>query len=1764
MKIIRITSLLFFLVLLLLAHRTDAQCNIVLDAVVTDESCFGYQDGNIDLTYSGGTAPYQFEWSNGDTNEDLLTLVPGTYTVTVSYGAGCSATLSRTVEAIPEVLFSYLNDDGIISCQNPTTEITATATGGTEPYTFEWSNGVFGNVLSSAVVQTYTVTVTDAHGCTVTSQGSVSMSPTYPVADAGPDEIFASCATAPNLVGGSGSSQGPNFAYEWSTFTGIFDYGVDIHQPVIEVTHFGFYTLTVTSLVEGCSVVDHIVVWADNTFPSISIVPPANLSCNQSHVVIEAPNTSTGPQYTYEWTTPNGHIVLGGNTLQVTVDAPGLYELKVTDNNLGCSRKNGVTVIESFVVDAGPDQGLPCGNGQITLSGTAPNAPGSQLTYLWTSANGHIVSGANTLNPVVDQAGDYLLTVTNTLDGCTKTDVMTVHPGTLVPAQDISILDVSCTGQLGGIWLNMNQGQAPYDYEWSNGSVQPALINITIGTYTATITDALGCQYYAEAEVKDTSTITVDLDVTHPTCQNPFGGAIDLTVTGIFGPFEYQWSTGDTAEDISGLGVGPHTVTITYAGGTCSDEYSVNLISGATYTLSANITHASCTNQNDGAIDLSVNGNFTPPLSYIWFDGTTQQDKQNLGPGSYIVFVSDANNCLASETYVVNLGFGLTQSGIVTDASCDGACTGSIDVTVTGGLPPLEYAWSPGNTTQDLNLLCAGTYTLTVYDGAGCSAVQPYIVQEDPSGIVIQLTPTDATCNGNDGSINLTVTGGQPAYTYLWSSGPTTQDVNGLVSGVYSVTVTDALGCTNESGVFVGQTSNMTLSATPQGTNCAGGCNGSIDLTVVGTGPFIYAWSDGYIFEDHPNLCAGTYTVTVQDALGCTKTLSVTVQNNSTMDVTGVVTPVLCSGANTGAINLSVTGGTPGYTFDWSQGSTTEDIGNLPAGTYTVTVTDQLNCTITQIFQVPGSSAIQVNASVSPNICFGTLQGWINLTITGGNPGYVFDWEHIPGANNTEDQNNLAAGTYSVTVTDASGCTQSATAVVSESQQLQLSDVVTNPLCSGGSTGSINLTVSGGTVPYVYAWTVGLTGPVFTNAQDPANLVADTYKVVVTDAGGCTASDVYTLTDPAPLQINIVSLANNCLEETLSGPALPGANYAWTGPNSFTASTQVVSVAAAGPYTLTLTDINGCTATAEYVVNLLASGSCGAIQGKLYYDTDESCTFTNNEAGLAGWIVRAEGAADTLYSVTDANGQYRIDVPLGIYAVKILVPNGLWGICTNAVPVDISSQGQIVAGGDFGAQAMFFCPALEVNLGVDKLRRCFDNNFYQVQYCNKGTQKATDAFVTVALDPFLTPVGSSMPYTDLGSNVFRFEVGDVAVGDCGNISLEVFVNCNAVLGQTHCTEASAYPDTLCMPPGAGWSGASLGVSSICQPDSLRFMITNQGGVNMTTGLNYIVVEDGVMFRSSLSDPLAAGEAMEIVVPANGSTWRLEVAQEPNHPSGAERVGLSVEGCTSNSSFSTGFVNQFPQSDEAPALDRNCTPNKGSFDPNDKHSDPVGFGVERFVRPGTEIEYKIRFQNTGTDTAFNVRILDTLSSWLDPASIRFGASSHPYQYNLTGEGVVHFNFNDIALPDSNTNEAASHGFVVFTIRHIAEAPLETLIENKASIYFDFNEPIVTNTTWLRLDTKFLTVSAWQPNMPLAAIKASPNPFRDETLLEISGLERESNLRLQVFDLNGMLLAEQESSSSSFQLQATNWPTGLYTFRVLQSGKLVGAGKLVVQE
>jgi uncharacterized repeat protein (TIGR01451 family) len=461
------------------------------------------------------------------------------------------------------------------------------------------------------------------------------------------------------------------------------------------------------------------------------------------------------------------------------------------------------------------------------------------------------------------------------------------------------------------------------------------------------------------------------------------------------------------------------------------------------------------------------------------------------------------------------------------------------------------------------------------------------------------------------------------------------------------------------------------------------------------------------------------------------------------------------------------------------------------------------------------------------------------------------------------------------------------------------------------------------------------------------------------------------------------------------------------------------------------------------------------------------------------------------------------------------------------------------------------------------LRRCFSNNTYFVNYCNSGTTDAEGVFVVVHLDPFLSLVSATIPYIDLSNNYYRFDVGDVGAGDCGTFLLGIAVSCNAQLGQTHCTEAIIYPDSLCTPLNPMWSGALVQLRSQCTPgDSLRFILKNVGSGDMTESLKYVVIEDHVMLMQATGSPLGVGDSVIVAVPANGSTWRVEAIQASFAPIQSNPV-LSVEGCTSSQSFSTGFVNQFPNADEDPWWDIDCTPNIGSFDPNDKQGFPVGVAAAHYIKPGTELEYLIRFQNTGTDTAFNVVIVDTLSAWLDVASLRAGASSHAYEMNIYGAGILRLSFPNILLPDSNTNEPASHGFIRFNIDHKKNAPLETVIENQAAIYFDFNEPIFTNTTFHRLGENFLVSGIFTPKNPDISVQVQPNPSSGEAQIQVKGLERHTPLRLRVYDLQGSLMLDKTSQGPVLQLSEKGWPSGVYLYQLDQDGQSLGAGKLLIK-
>ncbi|MEM8527806.1 MAG: T9SS type A sorting domain-containing protein, partial [Bacteroidota bacterium] len=456
------------------------------------------------------------------------------------------------------------------------------------------------------------------------------------------------------------------------------------------------------------------------------------------------------------------------------------------------------------------------------------------------------------------------------------------------------------------------------------------------------------------------------------------------------------------------------------------------------------------------------------------------------------------------------------------------------------------------------------------------------------------------------------------------------------------------------------------------------------------------------------------------------------------------------------------------------------------------------------------------------------------------------------------------------------------------------------------------------------------------------------------------------------------------------------------------------------------------------------------------------------------------------------------------------------------------------------------CAIMQIDLSATRLRRCFDDNIYYINYANYGAETAENAYAEIQLSPLISYVSSSLPAEELGDNLYRFDLGNVEGGRSGNFQIQVEVSCEASLGQTHCSTANIYPNQPCNPSG-NWSGAEVSLEAKCTEEEVAFSITNTGTGDMNESRSYITIEDVVMW--SMGDfKLKIGESQEFRLPKNGSTYRLQAEQVENYPLKSQ-PSIALEGCGTNESgtFSMGFINQFPLDEDDPSIAIDCQENVGSFDSNDKSATPLGIGVNHILAQNTDIEYKIRFQNTGTDTAFTVVILDTLSPLLDTASIQLGVSSHPYSYELLNSRIMKFTFPNIMLPDSSINILASEGFVQFRIAQHPNLSNGSLVQNSATIYFDFNDSITTNTFQHVIGDALGEVISETQQFAIERhpVTVAPNPYTNHTTISLAG-QPQHNLQIEVYDQLGRLRLVKPMKNNQVTLNEDFLNKGYYFF------------------
>ena len=567
------------------------------------------------------------------------------------------------------------------------------------------------------------------------------------------------------------------------------------------------------------------------------------------------------------------------------------------------------------------------------------------------------------------------------------------------------------------------------------------------------------------------------------------------------------------------------------------------------------------------------------------------------------------------------------------------------------------------------------------------------------------------------------------------------------------------------------------------------------------------------------------------------------------------------------------------------------------------------------------------------------------------------------------------------------------------------------------------------------------------------------------------------------------------------------------------------------------------------------------VTGNVYYDLNEDCQPQTDEYGLQNWLVKVSNGDQLYYGLTDDAGNYQIAVEEGSYTLSLILLNEYWQSCGNDHPITLSGAYDTVSI-DFPVQSAIDCPLLTVDISAPFLRRCFESR-YSVSYRNDGTQMAEDAQIEVILDEALSLIDTTYPLTQQFGNSYWFDLGDLDVGESGMFYIDVMVDCDStVLGQTHCSEAHIYPDELCLPMD-DWSGASVELDANCSGDSILFVIKNVGDVP-TASLGYVIIVDDVILYTGGFDGLSPLDSIVIVEPVTGEMLRLESDQEPGHP-GYSSPSVSVEGCglVDNSELSLGYLTQYAEDDGNPFVSIDCQQNIGSFDPNDKRGFPAGYQEAHYIEENLDLEYLIRFQNTGTDTAFRVVIRDTLSEWLDVRDLTLGATSHDCEMEIYEDGIVKFIFDDIYLPDSTTNEAASHGFVKFRIAQMPDNPHGSVIYNRAAIYFDFNEPVITNQTWhtVGLDIDSMVVSVSNIYDEDMAVEIIPNPFQTATTFIISSEQTLGESLFQLYDGQGRLVREEVFSGNTLEFARQDLQSGLYFYKIINKEKLIIGGKLI---
>ncbi len=913
----------------------------------------------------------------------------------------------------------------------------------------------------------------------------------------------------------------------------------------------------------------------------------------ESGAPVAAPGFLGGGLYSFDPLPSDGALINPTTGVLSSTVIGATYSVKYSVNGPFCEANSTVTVtvdssdIVAFTIDPF------CSSSSSSAPITEPGFAGGGVYGFFTTPSDQAT--INAVSGIISNASpltSYNIVYTSPAGACQTSDSTSVT--TLdSPVLTGTVIDSECGESIGSIDVSISAGIAPYTVSWSNLATTEDLSGLAAGSYTITVTDAQNCVIDSAFTIINSNQPELVFDVTDATC-GATNGAINLTINNGVGPYEILWTPGDlTTEDLSALPAGTYSVEVTDLTSTCDVAGSaiVNFEGAPQATF---VAENSLCGQSVGSIDLTVTGG-TSPIIHNWSNGETTEDINNLVAATYTDTISDANGCSTIVSVNIINENQFTLSSTVVNPTCADTASGSIDLTVNGGDSPFSFNWTPNNTnvTEDVTGLSAGTYQVVVTDNAGCIDSLSSTIQAPPS-LTATAVITDAACGQAIGVINVTITGGSGTYNFLWSTGAETEDISGLAAGVYQFAVSDdsdnSCSIIQSFTIVNGNEPELVLASTA--TSCAAN-TGTVSLLVnEGSGDFSYAWSgpNGFVssVEDLTGLASGSYIITLVDNLTTCEIIdSISVDPANSPQITAVVANTTC-GQNNGLIDIEIEGGTEPFVITWNGEVSTLDQINLSAGNYLLEITDANNCQFAQTYTIEPSVEPTLTSEFLNPSC-GNDTGSVDVTIINATNAVIYNWTKDGVAFSTsEDLLALSPAQYVLVASDAAGCVLSDTFLLVYQNQPTLAFTAEPAVC-GEPSGSINVTVSSGTAPFVYQWT-GANG-FNSSSEDLTDLTGACYDLIVTDSLACVAS----------IQACVPSFNSPVINSTVTQPSCGEANgsiapivsgglapytFEWSG-TSFSVDSLFDNLGE-GTYFLSLTDANGC--VSNDTVTLINSG----------------------------------------------------------------------------------------------------------------------------------------------------------------------------------------------------------------------------------------------------------------------------------------------------------------------------------------------------------------------------------------------------------------------------------------------------------------------------------------------------------------------------------------------------------------------------------------------